>query len=415
MSHKLDSLVDSSFENNDSVIGKWRRLKIQESLFLKNINKLISKEHESEFNLPILYCLDFKQFSKKIKDSYNEINMKFEDIKAESEEKLSCLDIETMKRDVIKLDDKIRIFKNFIQTEFTSTASQEEKLTKAVNFLEEKQTNCPIKPKLRSNNPFKHIVPSPVKVLIKSPFKCKEVQDLQEFMMNSPNRYGGWNEYNHNIFVQIWQKHFYADITKDVFELHVIVGNTNNFEAFQKEVLHKIAGSTKEDIISHQKWYSQYLCLKEKQQNALNKWRKNQQILSKTSNTKHQGDQNKKYNSTKSFRANTKQTVKNIDDVLNTVESIESNEAEEIASALCNMSFQNEDLPFHSETDKNSVASSSFSEDMNEEKKSFSSILKPTKQWTNRCSSSRDPVKTNYDVEKIRKLRIPDWRLTLQD
>ncbi|KAI8420185.1 hypothetical protein MSG28_008738 [Choristoneura fumiferana] len=276
--------------------------------------------------------------------------MKFEDIKAESEEKLSCLDIETMKRDVIKLDDKIRIFKNFIQTEFTSTASQEEKLTKA------------------------------------------EVQDLQEFMMNSPNRYGGWNEYNHNIFVQIWQKHFYADITKDVFELHVIVGNTNNFEAFQKEVLHKIAGSTKEDIISHQKWYSQYLCLKEKQQNALNKWRKNQQILSKTSNTKHQGDQNKKYNSTKSFRANTKQTVKNIDDVLNTVESIESNEAEEIASALCNMSFQNEDLPFHSETDKNSVASSSFSEDMNEEKKSFSSILKPTKQWTNRCSSSRDPV-----------------------
>ncbi|KAI8420177.1 hypothetical protein MSG28_008738 [Choristoneura fumiferana] len=78
--------------------------------------------------------------------------------------------------------------------------------------------------------------------------------------------------------------------------------------------------------------------------------------------------------------------------VLNTVESIESNEAEEIASALCNMSFQNEELPFHSETDKNSVASSSFSEDMNEEKKSFSSILKPTKQWTNRCSSSRDPV-----------------------
>lgn len=84
--------------------------------------------------------------------------------------------------------------------------------------------------------------------LIKTNFIVfKEVQDLQEFMMNTPNRYGGWNEYNHNIFVQIWQKHFCADITRDVSELDVdldIVGNTNNSEAFQKEALHKIPGNS---------------------------------------------------------------------------------------------------------------------------------------------------------------------------
>lgn len=79
--------------------------------------------------------------------------------------------------------------------------------------------------------------------LIKTNFIVfKEVQDLQEFMMNTPNRYGGWNEYNHNIFVQIWQKHFCADITTDVSELDVdldIVGNTNNLKRFKRKLCTK--------------------------------------------------------------------------------------------------------------------------------------------------------------------------------
>lgn len=89
MSHMLDSVIESSFECPDSVVAKLRRLKIQESLFMKNINKLSSKENENEVDQPILYSLHFKQFSIKIKDTFNEINMKFDDIKTEAEENIN--------------------------------------------------------------------------------------------------------------------------------------------------------------------------------------------------------------------------------------------------------------------------------------------------------------------------------------
>lgn len=44
-------------------------------------------------------------------------------------------------------------------------------------------------------------------VIITEPLIFKEVQQFQDFLSQS-NKHGGWNEYNHNIFIKLWQKHF---------------------------------------------------------------------------------------------------------------------------------------------------------------------------------------------------------------
>lgn len=57
-------------------------------------------------------------------------------------------------------------------------------------------------------------------------------------MKSSPNRYGGWNEFNHNQFVQIWDKH-----NGDVVFTSEPIEDTRLLLEFKNEVLHKISGN----------------------------------------------------------------------------------------------------------------------------------------------------------------------------
>lgn len=114
------------------------------------------------------------------------------------------------------------------------------------------------------------------------------------------NRYGGWNEYNHNMFIQIWDK-YYKDTYVSSYD------NLPHFENFKHEILQIMPGlllviiiSTKhvlinlfyceylfflemnpEDVIAHSNWYCQYVFLKMQQQNALNKWQENKRKIKK--------------------------------------------------------------------------------------------------------------------------------------
>nr|XP_026494655.1 coiled-coil domain-containing protein 112-like [Vanessa tameamea] len=108
--------------------------------------------------------------------------------------------------------------------------------------------------------------------MIKCPFKCVEVHQFQEFMKASPNRCGGWNEYNHNIFVKIWDKYngnlvFTSKSNGDY--------SSELLQEFIGEILQKIADAKFEDINSHIEWYSQYINLKMCQKKALDKWKEN--------------------------------------------------------------------------------------------------------------------------------------------
>lgn len=58
-------------------------------------------------------------------------------------------------------------------------------------------------------------------------------------MKNSINRYGGWNEYNHNIFVHIWNK-YYGD--NNMMIAVKSIKETFSYQGFKEEVLREIPG-----------------------------------------------------------------------------------------------------------------------------------------------------------------------------
>ncbi|XP_063367101.1 coiled-coil domain-containing protein 112-like [Cydia amplana] len=370
---------------------------------MNNINKMNSKEIEGcNSELPMFYSVELKNYTGKLKNSLIEIKNIFGELKAMAEEKLTSVDIDNMKRDVVKLDEKIRLLKTYVQSELASETSNEKELTKQINDVEEKQSNSTFKPKIKIK-PFSHIVPSPVKVMIQSPFKCKEVQNFQEFMMSSPNRYGGWNEYHHNVFVQVWQKYFKFNdgITlNDAQEFTCY--NHDQYQDLQSEILEKITGSTKDDIVSHCKWYCKYLYLREQQQNALNKWKKNKRMLSKSHNKYNNNDHKRNMDISKRFNREEKFTsIENVEDLLNTMET---RDAEEIADALCDMTIQEVGSSFEAEINISDGDKSGSENAAKLNQRSFNDVLKPTKQWINRCNSSSEDVKEYNDIQMIKKL-----------
>ncbi|XP_060805729.1 coiled-coil domain-containing protein 112-like [Amyelois transitella] len=132
------------------------------------------------------------------------------------------------------------------------------------------------RPKIKAK-PFTDIVPSPVKNIITSPFKCQEVQQFQNFL-TSYHRHGGWNEYSHNTFIQSWKKHFQNKAYSDVMIDNIKIEKSH---VFFSEIIEKLPGVTKDDIVQHCEWYLEYLDLKRQQQEALNKWRANKKIIKK--------------------------------------------------------------------------------------------------------------------------------------
>ncbi|CAH2235012.1 jg1284 [Pararge aegeria aegeria] len=145
-----------------------------------------------------------------------------------------ALDIDELKRDILELETKIRTAKQFIRSELLNLRNEE------ITLME------------------------------------KEVQKFHEFMKNSPNRYGGWNEYNHNAFIQIWNK-YYGD-NNEMIAIKSIE-DTFSYQYFKEEVLHKISGSSGDSIDSHSKWYLEFLHLKLNQQRALIKWQENKKKI----------------------------------------------------------------------------------------------------------------------------------------
>lgn len=61
-------------------------------------------------------------------------------------------------------------------------------------------------------------------------------------MTNSANRYGGWNEYHHNIFVNHWQKYFGSQVDTSFDEMNSSVETSPAFHLFLYELLPKLQG-----------------------------------------------------------------------------------------------------------------------------------------------------------------------------
>ncbi|CAG9795770.1 unnamed protein product [Diatraea saccharalis] len=148
-------------------------------------------------------------------------------IATETQETLKSLDLNDLKKDILELDEKIKSFKIFLQSEQNFLKQQEQNITK------------------------------------------KDVQKFQDFLCATA-KCGGWNEYHHNIFIKIWQKYIKIDIenTNDSTS-----SNGSQFDQLADDFLNKVPGFTRADVTSHINWYSTYLYLKACQQRALEEWR----------------------------------------------------------------------------------------------------------------------------------------------
>ncbi|XP_046403478.1 coiled-coil domain-containing protein 112-like [Ischnura elegans] len=96
-------------------------------------------------------------------------------------------------------------------------------------------------------------VPS-LKSQFDSDMRCEEIVKFENYLTNNGGHFGGWDEEDHLVFVQIRQKYRQKLL-------------------FVKAVQNRFPRLTEDSVLKHEKWYAQYLKLREKQRSAIRKWR----------------------------------------------------------------------------------------------------------------------------------------------
>ncbi|XP_022815235.1 coiled-coil domain-containing protein 112-like isoform X2 [Spodoptera litura] len=397
----------SDVSNTSSVSAKLKRLQIEESLLLQSITKCISENSQGNDTLYSSSPNEFKHFVDKIKNKYREIKLLFQDIQTgtSSKELLQNLDIDDVKKSTLELENRIRAFKSYLQSELTGLKAAEVELNQTVK--EDLVSVNKFKKNVRIQTAkYNEIVPSPVKTIIASPFKCVEVQQFQEFMMNSANRYGGWNEYHHNIFVNHWQKHLGSLIDGSHDEHIHDIQHYPGYDTFLSELLPKLQGIHEHDVICHIQWYLKYIYLKKQQQKAIDQWRSNRRIIKSVA----KGQPVHEVNETDKIKANRRKSAK--DSSYNSKRDSIMHSASQDKIRFIRKCYS-EDMTNMKEDGEGLI--SKDREDKVADNATIRHFQKATKQWCDRSNSKEVEIKINTNsLENIKKLRVPDWRVGLK-
>lgn len=78
----------------------------------------------------------------------------------------------------------------------------------------------------------------------------EEVVDFENFLQQTGGRQGGWDDYDHQNFVKMRNKHKGKSI-------------------FMAEVLEHLPGRTQDEIQQHEKWYQKFLALEERKKEVV--------------------------------------------------------------------------------------------------------------------------------------------------
>ncbi|XP_047514425.1 coiled-coil domain-containing protein 112-like isoform X1 [Pieris napi] len=377
------SIRSDDNESDQSRIGaKLRRLKIQEDILTTSSNNSALKYDMAENGYT--ERVELRNYLHKIKNTYMEIKTLYQDIKTITNDghSLKNTDIDDVRKDILELEKKMVALKEFSRIEIGLLKVAEKELLIQINENSEenkfKKTRVAIKP-------FSEVVPSPVRALINSPFKSIEVQRFQEFMKTN-KRYGGWDEYNHNIFVHIWNKYYGDDVIENIDK------KDPTYLKFKDEICVKIFGINTDDVYSHTEWYNEYLNLKKCQEAALNKWRENKRKIK----CPHKLESD---------------NVKNDNSKL-----IKKNSAPAIIRQRAKLSETEDE--FSCDLDVSTFGESSSEKGVavgcRIKQRSISHLYNSTKQWTRRCQNNEIKESRNNNIDGIEKLKIPSWRLDIQ-
>uniref|UniRef100_A0A2A4JAF4 Coiled-coil domain-containing protein 112 n=1 Tax=Heliothis virescens TaxID=7102 RepID=A0A2A4JAF4_HELVI len=374
------SCSTSNVPHTLSFSAKMKRLRIEEHLLLQSISKCISDgcQTEAETNATSYSTfLEFKTFAGKTKNSFREIKLLFQDIKTStsSQEMLETVDIEDVKKSTIELENRIMAFKSHLQSELARLKSEEQQLNQT------------------------------------------EVQEFQDFMMNSANPYGGWNEYHHNIFVNHWQKYFKNQngIVYDGIDGHV--ENTPVYNSFLDDLLPKLQDVREDEIVSHIKWYSKFIYLKERQQKAIDKWRSNRKVMkSAQADLRLKEDDLKKKTNSRKNVINDKSNSGSSDYLENISDLVAQSKSESMCSfrRKCCSGDRHSEMYTKENSYGNMTEKTTSDTSEGNRNQALHKLTKSTKQWDIRVNCKDLKVETNnYNLENIKKLRVPTWRTGL--
>ncbi|XP_045522819.1 coiled-coil domain-containing protein 112-like isoform X1 [Pieris brassicae] len=372
------------YETDQSRIGaKLRRLKIQEEILTTSTNKIALKFDMVDNGYT--ESVGLRNYLHKIKSTYTEIKTLYQDIKTITKDRhsLENTDIDDVRKYILELEKKMGALKEYSHTEIGLLKVAEKELLIQINESSDEKR---FKNTRVATKPFSDVVPSPVRALINSPFKCIEVQRFQEFMKTN-KRYGGWDEYNHNIFVHIWNKYYGDDVIENPDK------KDPPYLKFKDEICMKIFGINSDDVHSHTQWYNEYLNLKKCQEAALNKWRENKHKI-------------------KCLHKVERDNVKN--DIL---KLIKKNNAPAIfpqrgRSAKLSETEDEFSCDMYVSTVDESSSEKGVGIGGRIKQRSISHLYNSTKQWT-RCQNNEINESRNNNIDGIEKLKIPSWRINL--
>ncbi|XP_059549828.1 coiled-coil domain-containing protein 112 isoform X7 [Myotis daubentonii] len=82
----------------------------------------------------------------------------------------------------------------------------------------------------------------------------EEVVDFEKFLQQTGGRQGGWDDYDHQNFVKVRNKH-------------------KGKPTFMGEVLEHLPGRTQDEVEQHEKWYQKFLALEERKKESIQNWK----------------------------------------------------------------------------------------------------------------------------------------------
>ncbi|XP_017400383.1 coiled-coil domain-containing protein 112 isoform X2 [Cebus imitator] len=86
----------------------------------------------------------------------------------------------------------------------------------------------------------------------------EEVLDFEKFLQQTGGRKGGWDDYDHQNFVKMRNKH-------------------KGKPTFMEEVLEHLPGRTQDEVQQHEKWYQKFLALEERKKESIQSWKTKKQ------------------------------------------------------------------------------------------------------------------------------------------
>ncbi|XP_061480333.1 coiled-coil domain-containing protein 112 isoform X2 [Rhineura floridana] len=81
-----------------------------------------------------------------------------------------------------------------------------------------------------------------------------EVLEFESFLQQTGGRQGGWDEYDHQVFLKLWTKH-------------------KGKPSYIDEVLDHLPDRTRKDIQQHEKWHQEFLILEAQKKESIQKWK----------------------------------------------------------------------------------------------------------------------------------------------